>query len=621
MILHCTPPYAQNISNPALAYLKGFLEARGIKVRNVYWNLVLARSMSKFQRVLARYAESKELLSYLPTLYVSRNLLREKPGNENQMPIDQLFLSQYSREEIIEFTDVLKSEIDYYIKKNSLHETLIAGFTLKTCQWLMGYYLIRRLKELNPQINIVLGGINESQALKFMQIFEQADFAVWGEGEYPLFHLVSALEEGNTVLDVPDLVYRDGSKVKMTNAVHQYPSLDSYPFADHSDYIETFENYMADYYLSGHIQSHRQHASHQVPVLLSIWGSRSCPWNKCRFCVLNDRSTYRARSPENIVQEIEFQSEKYGINSFIFVDTEPPGSMKRFRTLLKLIVQSSLNWEKKYRFFAEFSPIFIDSETAQYLRLASFAEIQIGFEALTDSLLEKMGKRQRFVHNIQALKLGSQYGLEMRGLNLVRGIPTETKEDILESCANLKFLRFLLKKYPLIPRFLVLYKGAPFYEDVSEEERKEWKDNPVWAEIEQLHLIPESDKYEFFGFLKASQNCLWSDFENLLRSYEEGNCSYEWIEYKSSSCIEEKGLRHFNHVFDRDETDLLIFCDTLKTFSEIKKRFSHLSEDKILEMLRKLKNAGMIYYDTDLSSVISILEASRRTVYPQLDRN
>ena len=614
MILHCTPPYNQHIPNPALGYLKGFLESRGIKVKNVYWNLILADFLSQFQKGLKDYSESKDFLPIIPTIYLCRQLLSRK--FEKVTPVDYLYLSIYSEEELVEMVHSVKDRINQYIRQNALHEAALTGFTLKSYQWPMAYYIADRLKEMNPDTKVVIGGItSKSQALAFARIFTSADFAIWGEGEYPLFYLDKAVQEGTSYTKIPDLIYRDGNTARSTGhtlAPDAYPPLDSYPFADHSDYVQAFNTYMRGDVLSAYLLLFGRHVFDKTPIIIPIWGSRSCPWNRCKFCVLNEEYVYRTRSPENIVEEIEYQSAQYQVDSFIFVDTELPGNLKRFKTLLKLLMQSSAHQEKKYRFFAEVSPLFIDPETAQYMQLASFSEIQIGFEAVTDSLLEKMDKRHRFPHNIQALKLGTQYGLNMQGLNILRGIPTETKDDILESCSNLKFLRFFLNTYSLSPRFLRLDKGAPFYEVVSEDENKIWKNSPVWAELEPARLVSESERFELFGFCKQGQDRLWADFEHLLTFYTQQDRSYDWVEYPQGSFIEERGLRLYKYLFDRDETDLLVFCDTIKSLSDVKKRFPHLSDEHLFEMLYTLKEAGMLYYDKDMRWIISVLEAGKR---------
>lgn len=598
MILHCTLPYRQNIPNPALGYLKGFLKMKGIHVQNIYWNLVLARTVLDMHRNLEKYTRD-EGLSSIPaiSLFVSKHLLTDYEIRKTTL--DLLFSSIFQEREILNFVTSVKKQIDQYIQQNNLHKEPLSGFTLKTYQWPMSHYIIQRLKALNPETNIIIGGItNKEQALQFMKVFNLADFAVWGEGEYPLFHLVKALEEGNPLDEVPNLVYRDGNEIRFTSQNAEHSDLDSYPFADHSDFFAAFERYI----------------SMQMPILIPIWGSRSCPWNKCKFCVLNEEYTYRTRSPENIVAEIEYQVKRHNVDNFIFVDTELPGNKRRFKTLLNLLVKSSERRKRPYYFFAEISPVFIDSETAHLMQLAFFSSIQIGFEAMTDSLLKKMEKRHRFAHNIQALKLGNQYNLKMDGLNIIREIPTETTEDVIESCINLKFLRFLLSKYPLSPIYLMLCKGSPFYDEGTEEERKSWNSDLFWEEIAPTNLVSAPDRFELFSFsIDSPAHCQeWGIFDRVMTSYTQQNRSYTWTEYPDGSYVEERGPKILRYTFDREETDNLIFCDVIRNISELKTKFPHLSEEKLFGILSSLKEAGFLYFDTECTTIISILEASRR---------
>ena len=604
--LNCTPPYRYYIPNPALGYLKGFLEAREIVVKNVYWNVILAEHFLKFREGLEKFTQNSNLQHILPIVYLSKKLIKD--SYDRKTPLDLFYESIYSEEEISDKVQSLKDTIDCYIK-NDLSTCSLAGFTLKTHQWLMSSFIMKRLKELNPSTTIVVGGIaTQEKAVKFMQIFSEADCAIYGEGEYPLFYLVKAIEESIHMKDVPNIVYRKGNKIDTTDPIQECPPLDEYPFADHSDYFDFLDKSQFFPF------TYQDTNSDQSPVMIPVWGSRSCPWNKCKFCVLNENSLYRARSPENIVEEIEYQSSRYNVDSFIFVDTELPGNAKRFEKLLKLLMKSVANRGKKYHFVAELSPIFINNETAKYMEGVSFDEIQIGFEAMTDSLLKKMEKRQKFAHNIQALKLGTKYNLTMGGLNIIRGIPTETDEDIVESCSNVKFLRFLLNNHSLTPDFLQLDKGAPFYDDVLEKEREKWDRNPFWTEIRPSNLIPESDRFNFFGFAHSVQNPLWNSFESLLKFYS-GRYSYEWIEYPEGSFIEEKGLHTYRYTLNREETDLLIFCNTIKTLSEVKKRFPHISEDIICKILEDLKGGGILYFAEDFHEIISVVEADKRKIF------
>ncbi len=609
MILHCTPPYRQDIPNPALGYLKGFLEARGIHVKNVYWNLVLAREILNFQKTWENYPGPSDLSpTYTTVLQICRLLLMKNSKNPSETLSDAFFFLSSSKKEVSKFVDLIRDQIDQYILQNNLHEVPLAGFTLKTDQWLMSSYLIQRLKELNPEIKIVIGGIpNEYRGRTFMKMFTRADFAIWGEGEYPLLHLIEALEKDTELKNVPNLIYRNNSRLLSTEMSSEpYPDLDSYPFADHSDYFAALRKSMPG----------------PMTILIPIWGSRSCPWNKCKFCVLNEDYLYRKRSPENIVREIEVQSEKYGINTFIFVDSDIAGNKNRFKRLLKLFLQSSEKRRIPYELYAEISPIFIDPETAQYMELISLTHAQIGAEALTDSLLEKMQKRHKFAHNIQALKLGNKHNLRVNS-NVVTGIPTETREDVLESCKNLRFLRFFLKQFSLILNSFILFKGSPFYDEMSEQVREHWNENQLWDEIAQIPSVSKSDRFELSGFYidELPHYFLWNFFQRLLRFYVENNSSYEWIEYPGCSFLAEKGPKTYRCILNRDETDLLIYCDSIKTFSEVKSKFPHINEDILLGMMSQLKDTGLLYYDENLETIISVLEADRRKRSSSLSEN
>jgi radical SAM superfamily enzyme YgiQ (UPF0313 family) len=596
MSLHCAPPYREDLLNSSIGYLKGFLEDKGIHVKNVYWNIVLLPEIQGFNRGLDIRSGRSELFSiYAIVLYLWRHVIKgHGPGN---VSMDPFFSAILSEGELSGLIQAFKTRIDRYIQENRLHTMMAAGFTLKTHQWLINSYIMGRLKEMNPNMNVIIGGItNQEQGRTFLKVFKHADYAVYGEGEYPLYYLIEALEGDAPVEKVPQLLYRDNGRIAATGTYDASPHLDEYPFADHSDCFKTLQ---------------------AIPMgkraIIPIWGSRACPWRKCKFCVANEEYAYRTRSLENIVEEIEYQSQKHGVDNFYFVDNELPGNMKRFKALLKMLLDLSAERNEPYHFFANMSPVYIDPETAHHMQLASFESTQVGFEAVTDSLLEKMQKRNRFAHNIQALKLGKRCNLTFSGLNIIRGIPPETEADILESCNNLKFLRFFLREYTLLPCSFALYKRSPFYEEMSDQERATWVYDRLWVEIAPTGVIHNEDRFEFFGLFKErSQRNLWDDFDMVLRFYSGQDCMYTWIEYENGSFIEEKGPKTYQFRLDRDETDILIFCDLIKSFSQVKEKFSHIHEDRLCTTLKTLKSVGFVYYDKDMHTIISVLDAHKR---------
>jgi radical SAM superfamily enzyme YgiQ (UPF0313 family) len=594
MILHCAPPYEPYIPNAAVGYLKGFLRAKNIPVKNVYWNIILFDEITALQTVMGKHSIiSNFSLNYTAAFYVGRHLLK-KDAHAHETPLDAIFSSLLTKEEISEIINGFRDTIDQYIRVHKLHKTDIAGFTMKTHQWLMNYYIITRLKEMNPDITIVIGGaFNSEQARSFLKVFPLVDYAVWGEGEYPLYYLARAVTGEIPFKDVPHLVLRDKTLVSTTAPVEPcHP--DEYPFADHADYFEALPQLPV-----------------KMPTLIPIWGSRGCPWNKCRFCVVNEEYTYCTRAPENIVKELEYQYTIHNIDHFVFLDSDFAGNKKRFQHLLRLLNTLSEKRGSPYHLYAETSPLFIDAETADAMERASFDLIQMGFEAATDALLKKMGKRHRFAHSIQALKFGGQHHIDIKG-NVMGGIPTETREDVLESCKNLKFLRFLLKGYPVLPNMFSLYKGSAFYKEMSDKEKKNWREDPLWAEIAPLGLIPEEDRFTFFGFFPTSRTnyVLWNTFERLLRFYAQKDSSYQWVAHKDYSVITETGAKTRTYTLDRDETAVLVYCDAVRTLSDVQTQMHNT--DELLAILYRLKELGLLYYDNDFTTIISVVEAAKK---------
>jgi radical SAM superfamily enzyme YgiQ (UPF0313 family) len=489
----------------------------------------------------------------------------------------------------------LKNFIDEYIQQKKLFKTDIAGFTMKTYQWTLNYYILQQLKKINKNIRTIIGGINyRSQGLEFMKAFKEVDFAIWGEGEIPLLKLIQNIDDPSSYQDIPNLIYRKKDKIISTYPIkgNDLPDINTYPFANHDDYFETTNK------LKLNIHS-------EIP----IWGVRSCHWNRCKFCVLNEY-IYRERKPDNIVKEIEYQAKKYKIDKFMFVDLDlGRNKRKDFDELLELLLKSSDKRGRPYHLGGEISPLRLDRKSLPIMKKITFDHVQIGFEATSDSLLKKMNKKQRFVHNIQALKLSKEHDLPFIGLNIIRGIPTETTEDVIESIKNLKFLRFLLDIHSLRLIELVLYKGSPFFNELSKKQREEWDFSLYWDEFKNLDFLSKVDKYEFLEFVRRDlvNSQAWKFFEIFLKEYQSNKFSYNWvINSDGTSIIKEKG----EFILDKNETKILKFCDTIKTFSELKEHFPGIKENDLRNIISPLKEVGLLYFDDDFKRMISIVSTS-----------
>ncbi|MCK4359902.1 MAG: radical SAM protein, partial [Candidatus Cloacimonetes bacterium] len=524
LALHCSVPYDPEIPNAAIGYLKGFLEENGIVTKNIYWNLILFEDMQFFTSKLRNsFSEIEQFLNQ-SSIYILSKLI--KSSTYERTVLDAYLKNIFPEHIISRRLEAIVEKIEAYIDSEKLYDCDVAGFTVNTYQWLSDFTIIKMMKKANPDLKVLIGGLRTSaQAEEFMKVIKDVDYAIWGEGEYPLLDFLRFLNGKKKEDDVPNFVYRYGNGLKSTYEIDRkiLPSIDSYPFADHSDYYKTLD----DLKLEGLIS------------VIPIWGSRSCFWHKCKFCTITENYPFRERSPENIIQEIEYQSEKYKINRFIFSDSNFAGSNRgRLKKLLKLIHASSYKRKKTYQLWGELSPLHIDKEIARLIKLAGFDSVVVGYEAMTDRLLRKMEKMHKFAHNIQTLKLSEEFDINTTAA-LIRGIPTEEESDVIESLHNLRFIRFSLSRYEIITNDLTLFKYAPFYEDVAEEDRNKWNIDMLNNGIEGTGLLKNVDKFEFFGFKSGLTNSyLWEKFGYLLSKFKEAKFSYNWIGYGSFSVIE-----------------------------------------------------------------------------------
>ncbi len=201
-------------------------------------------------------------------------------------------------------------------------------------QWPLARRLLAALREAFPSTPIVVGGEHVTAATA--HVFESApiDYAVIGEGEDTLIELLDTLARpGEKKLQgIAGLAYRSNRNVSQTetgkddgmNAPSQtkHPSpfirnparqrrrdLDSIPWPAWD--LFPIQNYM---------KAKRAH-DHSDRRVMTMLGTRGCPY-RCRFCSSAQMWTTRfyMRSPQDIVDEMEFYMDRYGATEFQFQD-------------------------------------------------------------------------------------------------------------------------------------------------------------------------------------------------------------------------------------------------------------------------------------------------------------
>ena len=276
-----------------------------------------------------------------------------------------------------------------------------------------GYALADALKARARHIPIVMGGAHATSFWEhILDLCPSIDVLVPGEGELAFADLLDRIERGRSVADVAGIIYRDDNG----NAVATPPrecvrDLDTFPHpARHI--------YRNDLYIPLPNQCRRRPAT-------TVVSSRGCPYGQCRFCYQGGRyaSSYRRRSPENVVDEIAKLRRDHSIAEIIFQDDNFGINAQWVDAFCNLLDREKLDitWTIQSRVNT------ITEEMLKRMAASRCYNIYFGFESGNQRMLDTVKKGITLDQSRAAVRWAKKAGMEIRG-SFILGMPTETPE-------------------------------------------------------------------------------------------------------------------------------------------------------------------------------------------------
>lgn len=163
---------------------------------------------------------------------------------------------------------------------------------------------------------------------------------------------------------------------------------------------------------------------------LSVVGQLGCPFN-CGFCGGRESPMLRRirnRSVDNIVQEVVFLHNTYGISAVQWYDDELNVSKEMIALMDKLTaMQRELGVEFRHRGFIK-SQLFTDQQ-AEAMYRAGFRWILVGFESGSERILENINKKATRDENTRCMEIAKRHGLKVKAL-MSMGHPGESEETV-----------------------------------------------------------------------------------------------------------------------------------------------------------------------------------------------
>ncbi len=193
-------------------------------------------------------------------------------------------------------------------------------------------------------------------------------------------------------------------------------------------------------------------------ITLPMLGSRGCPY-ACNYCPYLVNSQYRARTPENIVNEIEYLVGRYKIRGISFRDPNLTFDQKRALEFADLLLTRNLDvrWGMEAR-TDRLSPQLID-----VLYRAGLRSIEVGVESSNEETL-KGNLRKAIPKTQQELVIEYCHKLGIRVIaNYTLGLPNDTTEGILDTIRYAKQLNTFAIQFTVTTP----YPGTQFYQNVK----------------------------------------------------------------------------------------------------------------------------------------------------------
>jgi len=478
----------------------------------------------------------------------------------------------------------------------SWERTRLAGLSICLGQLTSSLYMAHEIRQRAPWVAMVTGGSSCAGGMgrSLLDSFPDIDYVIGGEGEGPLLHLARSLLEpgaGGPVSPFPGLMTRFHREDN--DAVSQVDSLDRLPHPDFQEYFSLLETLPS-----------RARFVPRLPVEIS----RGCWWRTrgrgtedrgCRFCNLNLQwRGYRAKSPERAARELDELTGRHRVVSVSFMDNLIP--LRQGTALFNGL--SSL--PREFDLFAEIratTPV----RTLRAMAEAGVHDVQVGVEALSTSLLSKIGKGTTAIENLEIMKRCETPGMPRLTGNLILQFPGSDEEDVSET---LRTLEWALPFRPLKAIPFWLGYGSPVWRSPKTYGIRRTFNHSWYA-----HLFPASIlgtlvlmMQGYHGGVRRQQH-IWKPVRDRVlawrTSYEERHrrpFSDPILFFRDGGeflIIHDRshGFTPMTHRLEGLSREIYLFCERNRSIARIASRFPRIGGERLIPFLRMMTDKRLMF--------------------------
>ncbi len=298
----------------------------------------------------------------------------------------------------------------------------IVGITVLMDQFApAGHECARLVRAALPESQVLMGGVYVTMNPAKVMADPNVDFAFVGEGEETISQFVDwVLGEDN--FPVRGVWRREAGKPLPAERANFIMNLDALPRPAYD---------LIDFRAYSNTVSRKSVDSPPLLPYARIFTSRGCNVGCC-FCQVESiqGKRFRPRSPENVLDEIEWLRDEYGIKSLIFDDDNLYTNRKRATALFQGLINRGLDMPWISISTAVFK---LDEKMVDLMARSGCKYICIAIESGTERVLKQIiGKPVDYSHAKGMTKLAQSRGIFVAA-NFIIGFPTETWDEIRQT--------------------------------------------------------------------------------------------------------------------------------------------------------------------------------------------
>jgi len=287
-------------------------------------------------------------------------------------------------------------------------------------------------------------------------IRDNKDLDIYLRGEYGTYEaifleLVEAMEEGLPLDTVRGISLRRGGDAISTE-----------PFEADNVYDPPIPAYdllpsLGKYHIS---PKHSRHSPFTI-----MYTSMGCPYG-CIFCVMRE-TTWRKRSVENVMREINYLKNEHDLRCIFFMDETFTMDRESTADLCKALAEDKLDvtWYTSTRVDK------VDRELLELMKKAGCRSISFGIESGSQKILDSAKKGIKVIQAMESIEMTKQAGIGVH-LSFIVGLPGENWGTFEET------VDFVRRASPTMAQFNVAvpYPGTPLYDSAL---AKGWIDEEI----------------------------------------------------------------------------------------------------------------------------------------------